>query len=113
MDPWYEENLRCPFDHLPLQYVNGALVSSAGREYPVLDGVPVMLADDVEQTMGLAHASLQRAKGDAEIVDRRAPDLYLESLGISEAEKEGVVQLAGRSDLKVDPVVAFLIAATI
>lgn len=112
MDPWYEENLICPVDHLPLQYLNGNLVSSAGREYPVVEGVPVMLVDEVEQTIGVARATLARAKGENNVVDHRASDLYLESLGISEAEKEGIIHLASQKDLKIDPVVAFIIGAT-
>lgn len=112
MDPWYEENVVCPVDHLPLQYLNGTLVSSAGREYPVVEGVPVMLVDEVEQTIGVASASLARAKGENDVVDHRASDLYLESLGISEAEKEGIIHLASQKDIKIDPVVAFIIGAT-
>ena len=71
-----------------------------------------MLVDGVEQTIALAGASMRRARGDEDVVDRRAPGLYLESLGICEAEKEEVLRMAGRCDLPVDPVVAFLIAAT-
>lgn len=112
IDPWYLKNLVCPVDKSSLAYIDGNFVSSAGREYPVVDGVPVMLVDDVEQTMSLVHASLERARNNDDILDKRAENFYLESLGISEEEKEGIVKLADNPDLKIDPVVSFMIGAT-
>lgn len=110
IDPWYLCNLVCPIDHLPLKYVSGVLVSAAGKKYPVVEGIPVMLLEDAEQTLGVASASLLRAKG--ELVDDRAPELYLESLGISETEKVNLIELAKRKDLNIDPVVAYIVGAT-
>ena len=69
-----------------------------------------MLLGDMPPTMGIVEASLRRAHGETQ-GDERAPDLYLESLGISEEEKRGVAQLS-RSNGPIDPVVAYLIAAT-
>lgn len=111
MDQWYIDNLVCPIDKSRLEYSNGTLISGAGRKYPTVEGIPVMLVDDIEQTMWVASASLRRAKGE-DIGDQRANDLHLESLGISAAEKEAVLQLAQQRNLSVDPVVAFLIGAT-
>lgn len=68
-----------------------------------------MLRRDVPQTITLADASLKRASG--ELIDQRAPGLHLESLGISDTEKNGVVDLA-RGRTAIDPVVAYLVAAT-
>jgi SAM-dependent methyltransferase len=85
------------------------LTCEKGHRYPVVDGTPVLLRPDVRQTITLADASLQRARG--ELVDRRAPELHLESLGISDAEKAGVIDLA-RGHSAIDPVVAYLVAAT-
>ncbi len=112
MDPWYLDNLVCPLDGLPLSYRDGSLVSQAGRKYPVVDGVPVMLVSEAEQTIGVAGASLARARGDAAGTDCRAPQLYLESLGISDAEKEGLIRLADSDGSEIDPVVAYMIGAT-
>jgi SAM-dependent methyltransferase len=81
-----------------------------GAIYPVVDGLPVLLRDDVEQTIGLARASLDRASG--RFIDQRAPELFIESLGISEEEKAGVVDLARRSPNLIDPVVSYLVGAT-
>ena len=109
VDPWFVANLCCPVDHARLSTSSEGLICEHGHQYPVVDGTPVMLRADVPQTISLAEASLKRAGG--ELVDQRAPDLYLESLGISEEEKAGVIELAGRQGA-VDPVVAYLIAAT-
>ena len=112
MDPWYEENLVCPVDHFPLRHSNSALTCSEGHDFLVVDGVPVMLLNDVDPTLRVATASLRRATEDNNIVDKRAPRLYLESLGISEDEKKGVVWLQNQEMTKIDPVVLFIIAAT-
>jgi len=104
--------LICPVDHLALDYRKGSLISASGRKYPVVDGVPVMLSDTVEPTIGVATASLERARADPQSVDHRAPGLYLESLAISEAEKTGLIELAGRGAHGIDPVVAYSVGAT-
>ena len=109
IDPWFAASLVCPVDHRPLRADAGALVCTAGHRYPVVDGVPVMLRTDVAQTINLAAASLRRAADQEQ--DLRAPELHLESLGISEAEKAEMLQLA-QTKGPVDPVVAYLIAAT-
>ncbi|MBL7069754.1 MAG: methyltransferase domain-containing protein [Candidatus Omnitrophica bacterium] len=111
MDEWYLNNIVCPRDHSPLRYMNDELVCmSEGHRYPVVDGVPVMLLEDIEQTMPLVHASIKRAKRISR--DERAPHLYLESLGISEDEKKGLIRLALNNKVDVDPVVSYICAAT-
>lgn len=109
LDPWFAANLACPIDHAMLREDAADLVCAHGHRYPVVDGVPVMLRPDQPASFVLADASLKRARGEG--VDTRAPHLYLESLGISDDEKRGVVELAARQR-PVDPVVAYLIAAT-
>lgn len=109
IDPWFAANLVCPVDHRPLRAAAGELRCDDGHRYPVVDDVPVMLRTDVSQTISLADASLRRAAGQEH--DPRAPELYLESLGISDAEKAEMLQLA-KTKGPVDPVVAYLIAAT-
>lgn len=110
LDRWYLENLACPRTHAPLSESAGGLVSPAGAIYPVVKGLPILLRDDVEQTIGLARASLDRARGRR--IDQRAPELFLESLGMSEKEKVGVLNLARRPDNLIDPVVSYLVGAT-
>lgn len=109
VESWYLENLVCPIDRQRLSETGTALSCDAGHTYPVVDGVPLMLLPKADQTSDLAAASLGRAE--SRVVDDRAPHLYLESLGISEAEKQGVIDLASRGS-KIDPVVGHLIAAT-
>jgi SAM-dependent methyltransferase/uncharacterized protein YbaR (Trm112 family) len=109
LDPWFTANLACPIDRAALTVAADELICAQGHRYPVVDGVPVMLRPDVPATISLAEASLQRARGAG--IDTRAPHLFLESLGISDEEKRGVLELAARGG-RIDPVVAYLIAAT-
>ncbi len=109
IDSWFLEHLACPADRGALRLRTGELECAAGHRFPIVDGVPVMLLESVPTTMAGTESSLRRARGEG--ADARAPELYLESLGISDAEKEGVVALA-RRDGPVDPVVAYLVAAT-
>jgi SAM-dependent methyltransferase/uncharacterized protein YbaR (Trm112 family) len=109
VDRWFLDNLTCPIDRTALRDDRGDLACAGGHRFPVEDGVPVMLREDVPQTISLADASLRRAKG--QLRDERAPDLYLESLGISEDEKRGVLELAAHG-AGIDPVIAYLVAAT-
>ena len=105
--------LACPRDRTPLtrESANG-LVCQHGHRYPVVDDVQVLLLDEIGQSIDLARASLGRALGLKEARDERAPDLYLESVGISDEEKALVLELAGRLDRRVDPVASVLVAAT-
>jgi len=109
IDPWLLEHLVCPRDRRPLTLEAGALRCGDGHRYPIVEGVPVMLLDDVRQTFNAAGSSLSRAAGEG--VDERAPDLHLESIEISDDEKRGVLALAATNP-PVDPVVAYLVAAT-
>jgi SAM-dependent methyltransferase/uncharacterized protein YbaR (Trm112 family) len=105
--------LFCPKDATSLALQSdGNLSCEHGHLYPVVDGVPVLLRDDIEQTMDLASASMARARNEPGSIDVRNPDLYLESLGVSEAEKDVAVKLTITRDGVVDPVVSVLIAAT-
>ncbi|MGQ0586169.1 MAG: methyltransferase domain-containing protein [Gammaproteobacteria bacterium] len=98
--------LACPRHHQPLAARDAQLVCAAGCAFPVVDGVPVLLLEEAPQTIGLAHASLRQARG-----ARDADGLYLDSLGISESQKDEARRLAAQSG-SVDAVVSCLIAAT-
>jgi len=108
-DAWFLDHLVCPADHGALQLDSDSLACAAGHRFPIVDGVPVMLLDDTPVTMAGTEHSLRRARGES--LDARNPQLYLESLGISDDEKSGVVKLAQRRG-PIDPVVAYLVAAT-
>jgi SAM-dependent methyltransferase/uncharacterized protein YbaR (Trm112 family) len=108
IDPWFLEHLVCPVDRARVSLSGSHLECSAGHRYPIVEGTPVMLIADAPETIGLAQASLARAAGFG--ADPRAPELFLESLGISDDEKDALLTLPRTG--AVDPVVAFLIAAT-
>ncbi|MBI3828394.1 MAG: methyltransferase domain-containing protein [Planctomycetes bacterium] len=111
MPPWLLPLLACPRDDAPLQLTGERLRCPSGHEYPVVDGVPVLLIPDEAQTMELAHASIKRAFHDAG-ADPRAPELYLESLGVTDEQREGVARMHKQGASAVDPAVSFLIQAT-
>jgi SAM-dependent methyltransferase/uncharacterized protein YbaR (Trm112 family) len=112
LDPWYLDHLRCPIDHSSLSWNGTELITAAGRTYPVVDGMPVMLRRDKPQTIGIARASIDRAMGDQDVIDRRAPDHYLESLGIGDNEKARIVEMIESGTAGVDPVTSMMVAAT-
>lgn len=106
------ELLACPRDHQPLQRTaDGALGCPAGHRYPVVEGVPVLLLEESASTLGVEDSVLRRARRET-AGDARAPELYLESLSLSEEELEGIARLWRAGDSAIDPAVQFLIAAT-
>ena len=110
MDRWYLDNLVCPRDHNHLEVVSDKLACPEGHAYPVVSGVPVMLLDDQSQTIRAAENTLQQAAGLSD--QNQMPELYLESLSLSEIQRKGIIDLARDGDGKIDPVVAFMIGAT-
>jgi SAM-dependent methyltransferase len=70
-----------------------------------VNGVPVFLLPDQQQTIGLATESLKAAESEI------GSPLYVNTLGLSEHEKRGVERdwILGS---KVDPVVSYLVGAT-
>jgi 2-polyprenyl-3-methyl-5-hydroxy-6-metoxy-1,4-benzoquinol methylase len=50
LDPWLQSNLLCPRDHRRLEVIRDELACPAGHRYPVLNGVPVMLLEEVVPT---------------------------------------------------------------
>ncbi|HZP99353.1 MAG TPA: methyltransferase domain-containing protein [Reyranella sp.] len=112
LDPWYLDHLVCPVDKSALSFDGHRLVSANGRTYPVVEGLPVMLVAEEQQTMDIARASIDRAQGRASAIDARAPGYYLESLGISEEEKLRVLELIATGAGTIDPVVSLLVSGT-
>ncbi len=60
MDNWLLEHLVCPRDHQKLQRRGSFLVCPNGHVYPVVDGIPIMLLDDVDPTQWNTSATLDR-----------------------------------------------------
>lgn len=108
---WYLENLVCPRDRSSLRSGSAhRLVCGLGHEYPIVDGIPVMLVDEGLQTIDLAHASLRRSRQQGDRTDAEA--WHADSLGLSEEEKQAIVRLAASQQSQIDPVVAYLVGAT-
>ena len=107
---WFVEHLVCPRDRSPLYSDAGSLRCGHGHEYPVVDGVPVLLVEEAPETIGIARASL-RAAAD---VAGRAVDApwFVETLGLNDEEREAVRATAAAGTSVIDPVVAFLVGAT-
>lgn len=106
-DPWLLDRLVCPVDRTPLRPDGPALVSGAGRRYPVVQGVPVLLPGDVPSTLWVADQSRQSA---ADGVD--ADPYHVDAVGVSPDEAAGIRALIAAGTSPVDPVVSYLVAAT-
>lgn len=59
MNPWLADHLVCPRDKLSLCLTASRLTCPNDHEYRIVDGVPVMLLQEVQQTHRVALASLQ------------------------------------------------------
>jgi SAM-dependent methyltransferase/uncharacterized protein YbaR (Trm112 family) len=110
IEPWYLENLVCPVDRSALTFEGGFLSSEAGRRYPVVEGMPVMLVKDLPETIGLAKASIELATESAAGTSPQDP-LYLATIGASDDERR-VAQRQFERGASFDAVVAALIGAT-
>lgn len=110
-DAWYLENLACPRDREQLSLLDDGLVCVSGHHYPVVEGVPVMLVEEVEETLEVISTSLAAARTvRGKAMGRES--LYVETLSISDEERKGVLRLAAAKNNALDPVVSYLVAAT-
>ncbi len=107
LDPWYLEHLVCPRDHQPLTQLGPSLACARHHRYPVIDGVPVMLLEENLPAIDISARSLHAVESVA--ADR--PALHLETLSLSDDERLGIMELANEHP-RIDPVVAYLVAAT-
>jgi SAM-dependent methyltransferase/uncharacterized protein YbaR (Trm112 family) len=64
MDEWLSQHLVCPRDRRELAWSPDELVCPQGHRYPVVDGVPVMLLDDIEVTHDYINRTLKQVAGD-------------------------------------------------
>lgn len=103
--------LTCPKDQSKLIPSDKFLMCKYGHSYPIIEDIPVLLNDSsVDQTMDLVKYSLYRANG--KIIDKRQPELYLETLGINEEQKKIAIDLYNKRDNVIDPIVSVIIGAT-
>jgi len=107
IDPKLLPLLACPVDGSSLFSEDGYLVSSGGRRYPVVEGIPVLLPPSASQdTLDCIRAGRLALERD------RIDPWYLDSLGCSEEERKLIQSLANNPESEVDPVVNGMVAAT-
>lgn len=105
------ESLVCPIDRTRLRIGAGLLVCDKGHSYPLVQGIPVVLVPNTEQTIGIAKASLRAAE--AYCKNQEAADLlFIETLGITGDEQALVGEQVSSGRPGVDPVVQFMVGAT-
>ena len=68
MNEWLRNRLVCPRDKQALNLSGDVLTCANGHSYPVFDGIPVMLVDDVEVTHDYINRTLEK-------VSEPAPDV--------------------------------------
>ena len=73
LDPWFVGKLACPWDHAALDSVASELACpQCSRRFPVVDGIPVLLRDDVNHPHTGTLKSIEQARtgGVTEYEDR-------------------------------------------
>jgi len=102
--------LACPVDGTAVVQQGEEVVCEHGHRFPVVQGVPVMLRDDVSHTIGIAGKSLDMAR--AWVKGHRDDPLFVDTLGVTQGEREQVRAQIAAGEGTVDPVVSHLVAAT-
>src|SRR3990172_6866448 len=59
IDSWLLDNLVCPFDGEPLKGLDTRLECAAGHAHRIVDGIPILLRDDVTHTHWAAVRALE------------------------------------------------------
>lgn len=102
-----ESLLACPVDKSPLQRADHVLRCANGHEFPVVEGIPVLLPPDANDTidaMGATRVAVSSASND--------DPLYLKTLGLDENERTRLRHNFERGGYEIDPVVSYMVAAT-
>ena len=101
--------LACPVDGTPLERESDEWVSSAGRRYPTIQGVPVLFRPDATDTLSaMAQSRVLASRTDCHTDDPWCVD----TLGLNEDQKTPLLKALRCGGDSVDPVVAQMIAAT-
>ncbi len=108
--PALEAQLRCPRTRSALRREGDFYVSVEGNHrYPIVHGVPVLLATQTDKTLWVADASVKSAVANPE------DEFHQETLGLSADERaELKARLAAHRQVPepLDPVVSFMVGAT-
>src|SRR6185437_4642979 len=97
--------LECPRCHSALASQGQNLVCQLAHENPVVNGVPVFIIPEADQTIDLALVSHEAAR------TGRGGPLYLETLGLSDREKDALANGwdEATESQSVDLVVSYLV----
>lgn len=108
IDPRLLGIMECPRCQSELDMDVAQLRCKSGHKYPVVDGIPVFVLPEKEQTIGLATASYEAAQ------NGRGDPLYVETLGLSAIEKADIEKAWAEkgSGNGIDPVISYLLGAT-
>ena len=79
MNSWLEEHLVCPRDHQKLQRKGSYLVCPHEHAYPVVDGIPIMLLNDVVPTQWNTTATLDRVAALSKEQSEASDQFHLEA----------------------------------
>jgi SAM-dependent methyltransferase/uncharacterized protein YbaR (Trm112 family) len=97
--------LACPRDRAELRLEGRHLCCPHGHKYPIVDGVPVLLLGEQQQTIDIAKASLGAAESGV------GYPIYVDTLGLSAEERRGV-ERDWNAEAKIDAVISYLVGAT-
>jgi SAM-dependent methyltransferase/uncharacterized protein YbaR (Trm112 family) len=108
VDPRLFHILECPRCHSGLELEADRLFCRLEHSYPIVNGVPVFVLPEKEQTIGVASASCDAA------ANAQGDPLYLKTIGVSDIERAGIKRRwaqSGHID-GVDPAISYLVGAT-
>lgn len=110
MNDFLSENLVDPIDKTPVQRYGDVFRSRSGRNYPIIQGIPVMLIDGIDQTIGLARRTLEVARDG----NHHEDPWQLNTTGMGDDKISELDALVSRAahECGIDPVINFLIGAT-
>jgi SAM-dependent methyltransferase len=76
MDQWLLDHLACPRCRAGIVVDADGVTCARGHRYPVIDGIPIMLLDDVRQTHWGATSSIEQSQGAAPLEPITDADVY-------------------------------------
>jgi SAM-dependent methyltransferase/uncharacterized protein YbaR (Trm112 family) len=108
LEPCLLDFLECPRCHSELKIAGGHLICHSEHNYPIVDGIPVFILPEKEQTIGLAMASYEAA------ANGTGNPLYVTTIGVSDAEKANIEKdwVKDGDIAPIDPAISYLIGAT-
>lgn len=108
VDPHLLGSLVCPRHRVPLGETGSSLCCPRGHQYPVVDGIPILI-DEGPETIWVAGESLKHGWNPDEYA---AKDPYHLGTMVSKSGQVKFQDLLRRRGHRVDPVVSLLVSAT-